>query len=214
MLFAGIITIIINDPDSGSSLWFPVDTLWYRLGVSPLGLFYLVIGIVGCCDWVTCLAGALYLTCAAIYMHAAYRQEAGDGGYFERKDAIAVKLAAAEKLLKEQKDNPNKAAPAQDTNDYVLTTYVDLIRNMTFATALSNTYEFLYKAYNEDKISTYTWVTVYLLANVYYYFSTVSIWYGTVNRQRMGLLDGTLDLNCELTSCIDNRVAIQYGPSK
>ena len=117
MLFAGIITIIINDPDFGSSLWFPVDTLGYKMGMSPLGLFYVMIGMIGCSMWVTCLAGALYITCGFIYMYAAYRQEAGDGGYFERKDAVAAKLAAAEKLLKEQKDNPNKAAPAQDTHD-------------------------------------------------------------------------------------------------
>lgn len=212
-----VITIILNDSDMGCSLWFPNDTLLYSLRVSPLGFVHFVVGVVSLVSYVTALAGTCFITTGITLMFACYREECGDGGYFERK---RQKVLEAEKKRAATDDDGEdrgviargEAAAAAASSAaasgvrfcwrMVCSPY-DLVASLCDAIS---------RAYNEDTLGKYVWLGVYGLANFILFVWTLDFWYAGIDETVSGLQDGTLDVSCESKICRLNRAAVRYGP--
>ncbi len=213
VLVSSLVTGLLNDATFGCSLWFPNDGLAYTHFVPGVGIYHFIVGIVCCASYTTCLAGWSYLAAAGAYFYGCRRQECGDGGYFEALDRAAAAKAKAEAASQSQSEtvpyNPGEGAVKADGE---LGSLTELCTNITCASLLQNTYEFLYRAYNEDHLSTYFWLTFYGIMNVYFFFDTVGIWYRGIDEMHKGLENGTLDLQCGDELCKLNRLAIEFGP--
>ncbi|CAM9209942.1 unnamed protein product, partial [Ectocarpus fasciculatus] len=66
--------------------------------------------------------------------------------------------------------------------------------------------------YNQDKLASYVWLSVYVALNVILFFYTLDAWMSTVDDMKGDLKDGTLRLDCDGPQCLFNRKLIQYGP--
>lgn len=211
-IFASVITIIINDPVFGCSLWFPNDTWGYQNGFSGLGLYYFIVGVVGCASYTLCLAGFSFLSASAAYIYGRYRQECGDGGYFETQDNIKKKQAAAQKILDAKSPSERKEEEHAASCLGTMERCVSFSSTWTCAGMWESISDFFSGAYNRDHLSTYFWVTLYIIGNVFYFMQTVDVWYGNILKMQRGLKDGTLDVSCGDELCVLNRLAIQFGP--
>lgn len=196
-LFYGIFQIIYNDPTMGLSLWIPNDTVWFEWGISPVGILDLAVGVVGLAAYSTCLAGGVLLTLGLIRSYAAYRREAGDGGYFDRKSG---KERAAKAALEAEKNNPYSLELPEVNVNFSLQGAMDSIS------------EFFLRIHREDKLSTYVWVFVYAMANFILFVYTLNKWYVAIELARDALLDGALDISCHNDICHQHRILIRYGP--
>lgn len=201
-IFVSLSTIIINDPVFGCSLWFPNDTWGYANCFPGLGIFYFLIGWVGMSSYTLCLAGISFLSCSAAYCYGRYRKECGDGGYFEAQDAIVAKKAAAQKAL-DAKSSDNQ----QESDGWIASCAA-----LTCESVWESFTDFISAAYNQDHLSTYFWVTIYILGNIFFFFQTVDIWYSNILIMQHGLKYGTLDFDCDEELCLLNRIAVQHGP--
>mgnify|MGYP003385496747 CR=1 FL=1 len=78
----------------------------------------------------------------------------------------------------------------------------------------ANPVAFLKRIYNEDKIASYFWVTLFFFLNIFMFFYTLAAWNGAVEAMKDGLLDGTLEVgdSCSSAECELNRFVIKTGP--
>jgi hypothetical protein len=190
-LIYGILTLLYENTSWGFGLWFPNDTIFYRNRISPIGILHIVIGIAGCYNYATVLAGVCVIITGIVYCYAVYRNESGDGGREARRKA-------AEKAAQDKKDNPKPFSQVISENFYYVLSF--------------NPVAFYRRIYNEDKLSSYVWIGIYAAANIFAFFYTLSFWYGVVGLQIEGLENGTLDVSCNELICHVNRKIVRYGP--
>jgi hypothetical protein len=77
-----------------------------------------------------------------------------------------------------------------------------------------NPIAFLRRIYNEDKVASYFWVTLFFALNIFMFFYTLGVWNGAVQDMKDGLLEGTLEVGdtCSSDECVLNRFVIKTGP--
>lgn len=182
--------IAIENTSFGCGLWVPNDTFFYRNHISPMAILNFMVGVVGLSCNATVLAGACLIATSLVQMHAANREEAGDGG--------RAALAAAKARAKEEatwSERLNTWASDMCSRFYAL-----------------NPYTFCTRIYNEDKLSSYFWVFVFFAVNIVYFFYTLKEWETLINALAKQLKDGTLDLACNSAMCHTARKIVRYGP--
>lgn len=184
----GVFLLMYEDTTYGFGLWFPTDSFFYKNRISPIGILHIMIGIVGLANDATALAGGCLITNGLVYCYAAYRFEGGDGGRGQRK-----KAAEAAK----------KKASSEET-----VSWSDRVSSVMSW----NPVTFYQRIYREDKLSSYIWVTIYVLANLLTFFVTLDAWFGILAVVADGLEHGTLDIHCNTPLCKANRKMVKYGP--
>ena len=145
------------------------------------------------------------------------RRECGDGGRQAKKKLYAKQQAD---MLKKREADGQEEETAEMSCSTMFTGVFCIVCWRRFKALLSgvtyvvsfNPVSFLYRIYTEDKLAVYTWVLIYVLANVILFSYTLSEWSTTVEDMKIALVDGTLDINCHSWSCDVNRSAIKYGP--
>lgn len=75
-----------------------------------------------------------------------------------------------------------------------------------------NPYAFFVRINNEDKLSSYIWLFLYLGLNVALFVYTLTVWLAAVNATHLALLQGTLPLGCSNRVCHVSRKVLRYGP--
>lgn len=184
-----IFIVLYENCDWGYGLWFPNDTIFYRWRISPIGILHTITGIAGLYNYATCLAGSFLLVTGCAYQYAVMRYESGDGGRAQRK----------------------KQAETAKKNNTDVTTWGVITAYATWAYNF-NIFTFLKRIYNEDKLSSYVWVFLFVAANITLWVHTLFVWYFIVARQIKQLKDGTLDVYCTDHLCHVNRKILRYGP--
>lgn len=183
-----IVLAIVENPLLGCGLYYPADNILFRNRISVLGILDMIIGLTGCTTYNTFLAGACLIANGIVYQYAAMRFEAGDGGRAKRRaDAAKAKPKPRISLLLE------------------VTDFIKWV--ITF-----NPVTFCRRIYNEDKLSSYVWVGIFVGANVIVFFYTLDVWINIVDTMKDELLDGTLNISCDDVLCKTNRKAVRYGP--
>jgi hypothetical protein len=186
------VLVILENTTWGFGLWYPNDSLVYRCGISPCFLVNLVVGAAGFVTYATMLPGACLIVLAAVQAHAARRGECGDGG---RKANAAARAKAA-----------------KDAEPMTVTSFFAPVRAFCCEEMPRwNPYTFFTRIYNEDKLSTYVWVFIYLGANAITFIYMVNLWADLVKLQESQLLHGTLPLTCNTVLCKMNRKVLRYG---
>lgn len=180
----GIFAFLYEDVDYSYGLWFPTDTYFYNKRISAIGIFYIIIGIIGLGSYVTCFGGFCVITNGIVYCIAAYRKEAGDGGRAQR----ALKKAAAP--------------------DAVHTNYV----SGRFEQEDRSQKSFFKRIVDEDKLTSYVWVGVYILLNVILFIVTLNLWYSALDAICQSLWDGSIDIYGTSRVSHANRKMVRYGP--
>jgi hypothetical protein len=184
-----IIVGFYENTSFGYGLWFPNDSWFYRNRVSPIALAHLVIGIAGLYNYATCMGGAFFVCTAVVQQYGVYRNESGDGG----RDA---RLKAAKKLAAQHEGKP------------VSNSFLNYVRwCLSF-----NPISFCRRIRNEDKLSSYVWVGVFIVLNIVFFLYTLDAWYVLVMLIRNSLLDGSLSVQCSDILCHVGRKAVKYGP--
>lgn len=84
-IILSILIVIYENADFCYGLYYPTDTFWYEKRISPGGIVYFIIGVVGLASYATALAGVCLMSTGVVTCYAMYRQEAGDGGREDRK---------------------------------------------------------------------------------------------------------------------------------
>ena len=188
-----IFIILYENPIWGFGMWFPNDTPLYAYRISFIGILHGIIGVVGLADYATALAGACLLTTGAVYSYAAFRLEAGDGGRASR--IKARKTAAAQRA--EQREGKSAGLLMKENALWLLS---------------FNPVSFLMRIYNEDKLSSYAWVGLFLILNFVLFAYTLNAWYAAVDTMEDEMIDGKIDVHCSSLNCRVNRTAVRYGP--
>lgn len=191
-----IFIVLFENTSWGFGLWFPNDNFFFRNQISLIGILHFLAGVAGLSNYATCLAGGCLVFTGLVYQKAAYRFEAGDGG---REQQRKQKEAAAARKAKNDKEN--KERPWKDR----------MQENMQYALTF-NPITFYRRIYNEDKLSSYIWVFIFVTVNIVLFSYIVYVWYAAVGAMGDGLLNGTLDVTCTDTLCHIYRKAVRYGP--
>ena len=192
-IFYGLFTILYENTDWGFGWWFPNHTFLYEWRISFIGIIHFIIGIGGCYNYATAMPGAFLITTAFVYSYAAYRRECGDGGRAQR--AKAAEKAAQARLVD---------APDAGIYQYMTETF-------NWMTSF-NPLTFCRRIYNEDKLSSYVWVFIFVAINFIVFVYTLNLWYNSVYAMEDDLKNGTLDVTCDSLMCHVNRKAVRYGP--
>jgi len=185
-LLYGLGNVLIENCDWGFGMWFPNNLPFFDLGISPLGILHMLIGVVGLADYATCLAGVALISTGVVYTLATCRKETGDGGRQQRRKARA-------KLM---------SSPMA----YVRSFLPD------FSDVNLNPIEFVRRIYNEDKLSSYFWMCMFCAMNFIVFVYTLYTWSVAVDDIKDDLLNGTLKIACDTKTCSLNRQIIRSGP--
>lgn len=185
----GIFILLYENVDFGYGLWYPNDTFFYRNRISLMGIIHFLVGVAGLSNYATCMPGGFLITTAVVTQYGVYRNESGDGGReTKKKNAAKAKAEAVDKSFAEKmKEN-----------------WLWLIS--------FNPITFYRRIYNEDKLSSYLWIGIYVLVNVLLFVYTLDVWYEIVEGMRNSLLDGSIEVTCLDLMCHVNRKAVKYGP--
>jgi hypothetical protein len=188
----GIGWLIAENETWGVGLWYPTDIPTYKWRISIFGIVHMIVGIAGCFAYSTVLAGVFWISTGIVSSIASWRKEAGDGGR-EARAAAAASAAAAP-------DRPRSVAEGEE----------DAAGDSIWRKL--NPFACLVRARNEDKLVVYTWIGLYICANVILYIVTLHKWIQQVDGLKQGLLEGTLNIDCDTPRCSLDRNAIRYGP--
>lgn len=189
----GLFVLGYENVNWGFGLWFPNHTFLYEYRISFIAFIHFIVGIVGLYNYATALAGAFLLTTAAVYQYAAYRRECGDGGRRVRRQAA------------------EKAAQSAAANNAELTWWQYFEETFNWMTTF-NPVTFCKRIYNEDKLSSYVWVFVYLALHFALFVYTLYTWYNAIYAMEDGLKDGTLSVLGDSLLNHVHRKAVRYGP--
>jgi hypothetical protein len=192
-IFYGLFVLFYENTDWGFGWWFPNHTFLYRWRISFIAMIHLIVGACGMYNYATALPGAFLVTTAAVYSYAAYRRECGDGGRRVRQKE-AEKRAQARAA---DAPTPGVMQWLSDAGSLVLS---------------FNPVAFCRRIYNEDKLSSYVWVFIFLAGNFILFVYTLNLWYNAVYDMEDGLKAGTLKVTCDSLNCHVNRKAVRYGP--
>jgi hypothetical protein len=179
-----IFITLVEDTTYGFGLHYRNDNLVYHYRISPFGLLNIGLGIYGCTLPVTMLAGFCLITLGLVQCYAVWRQEAGDGG----------------RSLLHNKSNSKGAS------------YTNYISSIFQSMCTFRPHQFCVRVYNEDKLSSYVWVLIFLSANAIFFIYYVVLWWGIVTSIRVGLLQGTLIMTGNDSVSHMIRKAVRYGP--
>lgn len=191
-LIYGILLLIINNDEWGFGLWYPTDLFTYDMKLSPLGILHIMVGIAGLAHYSTCIAAVCLIANGVVLCIAAKRKEAGDGGreYRARQREIDKEKAAA--------------AEAEDSEGGS--------GICAFCGGLLNPVSFFKRIYNQDKLASYFWMSIYVGFNIALFIYTLDIWIEAVHESREDLKYGRLRIDCNGPGCQYNRKLILYGP--
>lgn len=182
----GVLLGILNNADWGFGLWYPTDLFTYQSKISPLGILHVMVGIVGFSTYATCIAG-LCLFCNGIVMCiASKRKEAGDGG----REFRAEHKQPVKTVVDDEGEGGWCAA----------------------CWAAMHPVRFLRMIYNQDKLATYVWMSIYIAANIVLFVHTLNVWIAVVETMKDDLKMGGIRFECDGPVCQLNRKLIQYGP--
>ncbi len=195
-----IFVVIYENTSWGFGLWFPNDTFFFRNRISLIGLLHLFVGLIGLYNYATCLAAFCLVVTGIVYSYAAYRNESGDGGREAAKKAIEA--ARAKKDL----------AKADNADKSIFTVWGEQAKETCLYILSFNPVTFFRRIYNEDKLSSYIWVGIFVIVNIALFAYTLNVWYAVIDAQYQGLKDGTLNVTCDTPICKVNRKLVRYGP--
>lgn len=196
----GIFTLCYENTSYGFGLWLPSDSIFFRYRISPIGILHILTTAVAFSMHITAFAGACLLATGTVYCYAAYREESGDGGRKQRAKDREAALARAKKAL----TSTGNAVPHHIWKDTILPKITYIIS--------WNPITFYLRIFQEDKVSSYFWVLIFLMSNLILFAFTLNTWLGAVNGMKQQLLDGTADIYCHTRLCHANRKAVRYGP--
>jgi ferredoxin-NADP reductase len=195
-LFYGFFCLCYENTSWGFGLWFPNDTIFFRNKISPIGILHFIIGLGGIWNYATCIAAVFLLITGVVYSYAVSRNESGDGG----REA-ARRIAEAKAKEKEKMKNED----AEKTTGQIISEKISHILSF-------NPFTFYRRIYNEDKLSSYVWLSFFVIGNLIAFLYTLNLWYGIVDKQIDSLKDGSLDVHCNDRICHVNRKIVRYGP--
>jgi hypothetical protein len=196
----GILMLFYENTNWGFGLYFPNDSFLYRSRISVIGILHIIIGGIGCYNYATCLAGSFLIFSGLTYCYAVKRNESGDGGREVRHKANEAEVARKKKAIEkgEAKDeNKNSKQKCLEFFWYLLS---------------YNPISFYRRIYNEDKLSSYFWISIFVIANVITFIYTLNVWFGVIADQKEGLRNGNLNVFCNSPECHVNRKIVRYGP--
>lgn len=184
-----IFLVLYENTDWGYGLYFPNDTFCFRNRLSPISWLHFIVGLAGCYNYATCLGGVCLITTAIVYQYGVYRSESGDGGREAKKKASAAAKAKRKDVTFQEK----------------------FAENINYCISF-NPVTFCRRIYNEDKLSSYVWMAIFITINLLLFIYTLDEWYEIVETMRDELLNGKLKVNCDDLICHVNRKAVKYGP--
>jgi hypothetical protein len=184
-----LLILLIENNKWGFGLWYPSDSFMYKLGFSPLGFLHIGVGIYGCTCIATLLAGICLIINGLVYFKASFRGECGDGG----------------------RNRARQGKPEKSWGAYC-SEIPGSICTLLKSPFQFNIFTFLKRIYQEDKISSYFWIFIFIAGNAAYFTIQINTWNDTIKSLQEQLLDGTLDVNCDDNSCVANRKMVQFGP--
>ena len=229
IIFSLINFFYIENTSYGWGLFHPNSTPFFEKGISPLGILLVILGICGLGSYSTVLPGVCLMSTGVVYNVAARKyvfiyiyispktlcillliicicylncsHEVGDGGRARRK-----KQLESARSKRNEDVNPDFDTFSHRVRE-ACSEYVSTIKG-------ANPVAFVKRAYNEDKLSTYFWVSLFFILNIILFFYTLAVWSGAVESMKDGLLDGTLkvDDDCSTDECVLNRFVIKTGP--
>ena len=189
----------------GYGLWSPNDSFSYRHKLCPSGMVHIAVGLVGMYNYVTGLAGVFLVITGAVTCYAATRQECGDGG---RTAAAKAKASLLASRVGSNNNKDNKAKDQSSGQEQQSSRFVACCQQVrSFHLG-----RYCRRLYNEDRLSSYAWVLLFVAVNAVVFLYYLSVWYQTVLGMEQGLLRGSLDIDCDDRLCHVHRKAIRYGP--
>ena len=185
----GALMFLTESPSIGWGLFYRAkndgrETFLYKNRISPVGILNFIVGALGLWLPVTLIASVSLLVLSGVQMFAAYRREAGNGSQGRGGKPLNVVLSEWWKYLGET---------ARHAYSFKI---VDFFKRIV----------------NEDKVSVYVWVSLFLLANFVTFVYTLFVWYDIIGAIRGQLLDGTLALGGIDRLSHMSRKAVRYGP--
>jgi hypothetical protein len=187
-----VFLVLLEDTTFGFGLWYPNDSLSFKLKFSPFAIINFAIGVLACTDYSTVFAGGCLIGLCLVQQTAVLREESGDGGRSRRATA------------KKEGNFTGECAK-----------YTGMVKNFFTGLSINSPCNFFKRVSNEDKLSSYVWVGIYLSANLAYFIYILHSWYTMIYGIREGLMDGTLpeeNLVCVSRVCHMMRKIIRYGP--
>lgn len=182
------VLVIMEDTRYGFGLYYPADSLSYKYKISPSAIVNVGIGAYGLTLPITIMASFALFILAIVQSVAVHKEEAGDGGRAQNRNRKA------------KPDEPTWNSWCSDGYSFICG---------LFSCRISQFYR---RILNEDKLSTYVWLFIFLAANAIFFIIVLIQWYGIVNSTRSMLLNGSLPLTGN--SRIDHmyRKSVRYGP--
>jgi hypothetical protein len=182
--------------------------------VSIIGLLHILIGIVGCTNYITFLAGMFLIANGLVKQYAALRMEIGTKKEYENfTKQNEFSFFSFFCCYNKKNDNNNNNKKNDDNNDnnnkknnnnkYNIFKYI--------FNPLTNLKNFYNRIYKENKLSSYIWVFLFIIINIILFFVTLTDWFLIIKTMKNGLLNGNLDVLCDTRLCHANRKAVKFG---
>ena len=205
---------IVDNRYFGWGLYYPNDSYYYIIGISPLAISHLLVGIVGLPFYSTTLAAVPLIAASVVLFYAAWRQESGDGGRQKLREA---KEAAAKKKEQEIKSQPVSAMQEGELNcleklQLLPMQIYDKFLEIAGVVVEYNPGQFYLRLVKEEKLSLYFWTLFYIFLNLVTFWVVQKDWIDKLHHYRDGLLRGTLDISCGTEQCKLNKQMATSGP--
>lgn len=182
------VLVLLEDTNWGFGLYYPADSLSYRYKISPSAIVNVGIGVYGLTLPITIMASFALFILAIVQSVTVYKEEAGDGGRAQRRSG------------KGKSDQPTWSSRLSDVSSYICGLFSCRIT------------QFYRRILNEDKLSTYVWLFIFLAANAVFFIIVLIQWYGIVSATQSMLLNGTLPLTGNSRLAHMYRKSVRYGP--
>ena len=192
LVYGVLMFIYEQDGPFGWGCYYPSDSFAFTHGVSLRGVFYILTSLPLFAKFPAALAASFLLPTGVVVCYGVRRKEAGDGGRAAKAKRAAA-MAGRPAPKKEEDEDPVGYNPVK----------------------------FYKKIVNENKLSAYFWVFVFLASNLITFAVTLAKWVTIVSADEQALISGTLDTICAEVSdtcvvdqslCLLNRVKVLHGP--
>lgn len=191
----GIFMMILENDEWGYGLWFPKDSFFFPYRISPLGMIHILIAIIGFSNYATALAGICLFFTGCVYNMATYRYESGDGGREQRK---------------QEREKTNKSSGNSSSCSSSFGSFCSCLPKISSINL--NPIKFFQRLYQEDKLSSFIWLSLYYFLNFALFVYTLIAWNAAAEDMRHGLIHGDLDYDCDSPECAQARQVIKSGP--